>query len=497
LPNGLGVSQTLQDNLSTRAWADIWQDDYLRWRVLWTLMQAFVTSVLSLLLGLPLAWLLARLVWPGRALLLKWVMLPFVVPSTVAALGILALWGHHGWLNWTEPGPVRSSGPWLLLYGNLFFNLSVVIKAAVEGLQAVSASQVAAARSLGANEWRAFWRVEWSALLPRLSGALCMVFIYSFGGFGLALILGGQRYATLEVEIYTLVAHELDLARASRLATVSFALLSLGVCLQSWLAFHVRAPGRQDAIAPRPLKGSLEMGAVITGVMVLLLVSMAPMLAVIAKAWAAWPAAAALLYNTDTWLALGNTLGFSGIALAVATLLGVSFAFAAFHFKWLRPLLLLPLVVSPITIGFGYLVAYPSLTANRLLLVAAYSLMAMPMVSQSVLTGLDALPRPLAQAARSLGASRWRTFTRVTLPLLTPSLRRGMAFAMATCLGEFAVTLFLSRPEWATLGTLIYQYLGRPGQTNLDAAMLLSTLLLTITLALFGLINGRRSSTAP
>jgi thiamine transport system permease protein len=498
LPDGIGLNHTLQDSGSANAWADIWQDDYLRWRVLWTLLQATVTCVMSLLLGLPLAWLLARLAWPGRTLLLKWVMLPFVVPSTVAALGILALWGHQGWLNWAIPWPApgqgRGSAPWLLLYGNLFFNLSVVIKAGVEGLQAVSASQVAAARSLGASQWRAFWRVEWPALLPRLSGALCLVFIYSFGGFGLALILGGQRYATLEVEIYTLVAHELDLAGAGRLATISFALLSLGVALQSWLGLHLRAPSRQDAITARPPKGTLEFGAVAIGWTLIMLVCIAPIIAVIAKAFVAGPTAAALLDQPETWLALGNTLGFSGAALAIATGLGVSFAFAAFHFKWLRPMLLLPLVVSPITIGFGYLVAYPGLTANRVLLVAAYALMAMPMVSQSVLAGLDALPRPLAQAARSLGASRWRTFTRVTLPLLIPSLRRGMAFALATCLGEFAVTLFLSRPEWATLGTLIYQHLGRPGQANLDAAMLLSALLLALTLVLFGLINGRSSS---
>ena len=94
--------------------------------------------------------------------------------------------------------------------------------------------------------------------------------------------------------------------------------------------------------------------------------------------------------------------------------------------------------------------------------------------------GLDSLPVHLGQAARTLGASRWRCFWRVTLPLLRPALRRGMAFAAATALGEFAVTLFLSRPEWATLTTLIYQRLGRPGAANLDAAMVLALSLIHI-----------------
>jgi len=68
-------------------------------------------------------------------------------------------------------------------------------------------------------------------------------------------------------------------------------------------------------------------------------------------------------------------------------------------------------------------------------------------------------------------------------------LRRGMAFAMATALGEFAVTLFLSRPEWATLTTLIYQRLGRPGQANLDAAMVLACVLMLLALVAFLLIE--------
>ena len=84
-----------------------------------------------------------------------------------------------------------------------------------------------------------------------------------------------------------------------------------------------------------------------------------------------------------------------------------------------------------------------------------------------------------------------RVLWRVTLPLVAPALRRGMAFAAATMLGEFAVSLLLSRPEWLTLSTLIYQRLGRPGSANLDAALVLSALLMALALLAFGLIEGR------
>ena len=109
--------------------------------------------------------------------------------------------------------------------------------------------------------------------------------------------------------------------------------------------------------------------------------------------------------------------------------------------------------------------------------------------------GLDSMPPNLAQAARSLGATPWRTFWRVTLPLLRPAMRRGMAFAVATAVGEFAVTLFLSRPECATLTTLIYERLGRPGVANRDAALVFACLLMVLALLAFMLIE--RPTVAP
>ena len=173
---------------SADLWAP-WQDPYLRGRLLWSLAQAAMTCGLVLLIGLPMGWVLARLDFPGRGLLLRGLMLPFVVPTLVAAMGVLALMGPRGLLaQWG--GPDLQGTPWLLLFGNLFFNLCVLVRAAVDALSQVSAARVAAARSLGATPWRAFWRVEWPAIAPWLASALCLVFLYCFSGFGLALVLG-------------------------------------------------------------------------------------------------------------------------------------------------------------------------------------------------------------------------------------------------------------------------------------------------------------------
>ena len=205
----------------------------------------------------------------------------------------------------------------------------------------------------------------------------------------------------------------------------------------------------------------------------------------LAAGWTTW----ATLLDDEVAAALWNTLRFSCVALLLATLLGLLHALAAQRSVLWRAAAFLPFMVSPVTVAFGLLLLYPGWTASLPLLLAAYAVLAYPFVAKSMAAGLDSLPPHVLQAARTLGASPQRSFWRVTMPLLRPALRRGMAFAAATALGEFAVTLFLSRPEWATLTTLIYRRLGHPGATSLDQAFVLASMLMGLALLFFLLIE--------
>ncbi len=475
-------------SLGGSAWLQPWLDPYLRWRLLWSALQAALTCGVVLLLGVPVAWVLARYEFVGRRWVLRALMLPFVVPTLVAAMGVLALWGPQG--LWVQAGGQSlQDTPFLLLYGNVFFNLCVLVRSATDALEQVSAARLAAARTLGATPWRAFWRIEWPAILPWLMSALCLVFLYCFAGFGLALVLGGQQYATVEVEIYTLVAYELQLGAAGVLALWTLAITGACALLYAVLERRLATPLRADRVPRRVPRGAGQWLAVAGALAVLVLFCLAPIAAIVLRAALAGAQSWAVLWEPETLQALGNTLRFSGAALLLATVLGLCHALAARHSAVLRALAFLPLVVSPVLVAFGLLLLYPGWTASVPLLIAAYALLAYPFVAKSVASGLDGLPANLGAAARSLGASPWRAFWRVTWPLLLPALRRGMAFAAATAVGEFAVTLFLSRPEWATLSTLIYQHLGRPGAAHLDAALVLACALMALALAAFLLIE--------
>ncbi len=488
-------------------WLSWWKDDYLRWRFVWSLAQASLTCVLAFVMGLPIAWVLARLDFTGRGAALRLLMLPFVMPTLVAAMGVLAIWGARGvpgqWM--AEHGWDLSETPWLLIYGNLFFNLCLVVRASVDALENVSASRVAAARSLGASPWRAFWRVEWPAVAPWLASALCLVFLYCFSGLGLALVLGGHRYATLEVEIYSLVAHELELQQAGVLAVNMLLVTGTIALIYAGIERKLAAPGQITPVMRRVAASAPERLAVAAAMVVLLLVCGAPLLVIAWRAAMAVSAGSGLaaLGQPETWLALGNTLRFTAGAAVLATGLGLLHALAghaldqrreqgelvAWSVVW-RAAGYLPYVLSSVTVAFGLLLLYPQWSASLWILMAAYTLLAYPFVARSITAGLDSMPRQYVQAARTLGASPWRVWWRVTLPMLQPALRRGVAFAAATALGEFAVTLFLSRPEWTTLTTLIYQHLGRPGTANLDAALVLAFLLMLLALSAFLFIEG-------
>ena len=470
----------------------VWRDPYFLGRLGWTLLQAGGTALLALGLGAPLAYLLSRFEVPGKAAFLRLLLLPFVTPTLVTVLGLSALAGPHGYLT-RLTGLDLSDTPALLLWGNLFFNLPVMIRLAYGGFARVSPGLLGAARTLGASGWRAAWDVALPLALPGLAAGVVLVFLYSALSFGLPLSLGGEKYATLEVEIYTLTALQLRLSEASALIVGQLLLTLAATWLYTWLT---RGGAGVPTGARPPARGGTR-AATLALMALTVFICFGPLFAVALRGvlgadgitLSHWRS---LWADEQTPLLLGNTLRFGGMALAAATLLGTLFALGAWlaRSRVLDTLSLLPLMVSPVSLAVGYLLAYPGLSATLPLLIAAYTLLALPLLVRSLLPALRAIPPRLFEAARTLGASPLAAQRTVTLPLALPALRGGAALALATVLGEFGATLVLTRPEWATLSTGLYERLGRPGERNLGEACALATVLLLLSALAFTLLDG-------
>lgn len=454
-------------------------------RIGWSLQQAVYSSGLSVLLGVPAALTLARYDFPLKKSLLRVLMLPLVTPSIVAAMGILSLVGVRG-----ITGIHLQDTAFLVILGNVFYNQSLIVRFVYSGLMRIPEHTVQAARVLGANKWRVLWKITLPLVMPHLLSGFSLVFLYCFSSFSLALLLGGQKFSTLEVEVYSLTLYQLDLSRAGILVLIQFLITGLAALVYTSLQKRTSTTGEfKNRVLPAPQK--MQWAEVGFWVGLTALIALAPLVSVFVKSLMGQEGFTLQFYqgilSPETLQALWNTLRFSGAATVLALLLGILQALVTHRraSPAMDLLTLLPFLVSMVSVSVGYLIAYPTLSASLTLLIGAYTLLAYPFVTRTMLAGLRTLSPAMLQSARVLGASPLRMWIRVILPLLRGSIRTGAAFALASAIGEFAATLILQRPEWTTLSTLIYQTLGKPGAVNLGQAAALSSMLLGITYLAF------------
>ena len=219
------------------------------WGRLWfTVWQALLSTLLTVLLGLPGAVLFARYDFLGKRLLRSLFTLPFVMPTVVAAIGFLALVGPRGLLGVDLRGTLL-----LILLAHVFYNYAVVVRVVGSYLEAVGPRLFEAAQVLGAGPTRTFFRVTLPLAAPALVAAATLVFIFTFTSFGVILILAPEpRFATLEVEVYRLTSRLLDLSSAGLLALVQLVVITgftlVYTRLQARLA--VTLTGRRPLPAP-------------------------------------------------------------------------------------------------------------------------------------------------------------------------------------------------------------------------------------------------------
>jgi thiamine transport system permease protein len=471
--------------LPALARADTWD------LVAFTLGQAAAATVLALVTGMPVAFLLARCRVRGTGVVRAAVMVPFVLPTVVVGLAFRALWPDGGVLP--------------IVLANAFFNVAVVART-VGGLWArVDRRAEDAARALGASRFRAFTSVVLPSLAPAIGSAASVVFLFCATSFGVVLVLGGARHRTLETEIYLRTVQLFDLSGAAALSLVQFAAV-IAVLVIGGAARRKREKALPLRIEPprRPTGG--EWGVVVAAWLVVLAL-LTPVVGLIVRS----------LATDDGWSFAGyaalagtgerGTLAVSGLdaalnsvrtatdATVVALLVGVVSAVVLVglrrHRSWfaetLDTALMLPLGVSAVTLGFGYLITMDALPGDfrtsPLLVPLAQALVVTPLIVRIVLPVLRAVDERLRQAAATSGASPWRVWWEVDFPLAARSLLAAAGFGFVVALGEFGATSFLARPDAPTLPVVIARLMSRPGELNSQMAYAACALLMVVTTA--------------
>jgi thiamine transport system permease protein len=478
-----------------------------------TLWQALLSMLLTLALGLPGAWLFARCQFPGRRALRALTAVPFILPTIVVAVGFESLLGSKGWINlflqsagWIrEPIPmVHTLGA--ILLAHVFYNASIVFRLVGNAWERLDPRPLDAARTLGADPWRAFREVTLPLLSPSILAAATLVFLFDVSSFGVILVLGGPGFSTLEVAIYQQTLQMLNLPAAALLSALQIACtLGLAVLIgviASRSKRGVARVGTRAAVPPASRRGRIA----VSGMGILLAVFfLAPLAAPVARSFLQWspqaPPSVTLAYYSELFVnrresaffatpveSARNSLAVAACTAVFALSLGIPVAWALAHprrgERLMEPFLLLPLGTSAVTLGVGLLLLYSSpafaLIRSPVMLVIAHSLVAFPFVVRTLRPAFAGIPRRLVDAARGLGASPLRAWRAVELPIVARAAASAGAFAFAISLGEFGATSLLVRPDFPTMPVAIYRLLALPGALNYGQAMAMASLLMLL-----------------
>jgi thiamine transport system permease protein len=507
----LSLSLAPEGRLDLAGLARLFRTPYYLHTLWFTTWQAALSTLLTVVLALPGAYVFARYDFPGKLLVQALTTVPFVLPTIVVALAFTALLGPRGLLNLALMGLLRLERPPLdlqytlgiILLAHVFYNYALVLRIVGTYWSNLDPRLEEAARMLGAARWRAFREVTLPLLAPAIGAAALLVFLFCFTSFGVILVLGGPRFATLEVEIYRQTIQYLNLPLAAALSLVqilfTFALMTVYTRLQA------RAPLRLDLrsrrVTQRSPRRAREWLAVAANVGLMLALLTAPLAALVARSFTAGETPLQpyrLLFENPRGsafyvppvAAVRNSLLFALATMGLAVALGLlaTATLRQAQGGWLRrlldPLFMLPLGTSAVTLGLGYIVALDkpplNLRTSPLLVVLAHTLVALPFVVRSVLPALRSIPPHQRQAAALLGAAPWRIWREVDLPIVARAVLVGAVFAFTVSMGEFGATSLIARPERPTLPIAIYRFLSRPGAANYAQALAMATLLMVV-----------------
>jgi thiamine transport system permease protein len=503
------------------------------WHTLgFTLWQAILSTILTLILGLPGAYLFAHYNFRGKSLLQALTGIPFLMPTLVVAAAFNALLGSNGWVNSGLMHLLKLSSPPIqftntlvaILVAHVFYTTTIVLRMVGDFWSHLDPRITQAARMLGANRWRAIWRVTFPILAPAIAAAALLVFIFDFTSFGVILLLGGPHYATLEVEIYYQTISLFNLPMAAVLSILQIA-CTLGLTIiYTRLIRHLSIPLAQKSRKVTQRRLTTLRSKIMAGIIVLTLFTLLilPLSALAMRSFVRLEpnrfgqTASTTGFTLDFYreldvnsnqsifftppsTAIAVSLTYAVATMILALALGFPAALALsrnnqpFLSHALDAVLMLPLGTSAVTLGLGFIVALDQppldLRASLILIPLAHTLVAFPFVVRNLTPALRSIRPRIRQAASMLGATPGKVMRYIDIPLIARSILVAATFAFTISLGEFGATSLLARPQYATVPIAIYRLISRPGEINYGQALALSTILMLVAGAGMFLIN--------
>ncbi|MFB6253585.1 MAG: ABC transporter permease [Halobacteriaceae archaeon] len=484
-----------------------------------TAYQAILSTIASVLLGLPGAYLLARFEFPGRKTIRSLTILPFVMPSIIVAIGFVAMFGENGALN----DALRLLGlPTLdlmftlkiIILAHAFYNAPLITRMTAAAWESVDRRLIETARSMGASPFRAFIDVILPQLIPSILTGALLTFIFTFLSFPIILALGGLKLATVEVMVY----HNINLLNYSTAAGLALLEMSISLILTyAYLRYEARQMSTRESIqtqarihlfGPLTIKRLLVFGYTFLAAIIFL----GPIISMVIESFTGGQGLTLRNYmflvqrqltgydfQVQPLNAIINSLLFAIGSLLIALPMGIFLAIISTRDfrgrKFIDAITMAPLAVSGVVVGLGLLRGlvfgitiggYRITVTGALAIIGAHAVAAYPFVTRNVVPLLESVDSRLVESARALGASRLTALIDIELPLVYSGIIAGAAFAFAISIGEFDATIILIQGgDWYTMPIAIERYIGR----RLGPATAMGCVLLAVTAMSFIIID--------
>ena len=451
--------------------------------VSFTFEQAVLSTILTILVGLPGGLILGKLRFLGRSVIRALLIVPFVLPPIVVVVGFLQMFGEYGILDsllmtlaGSDTSMMNLATGWTgILLAHTFYNAPLVMLMVAASMERLNPEVEESAELLGARSWQKFRRITFPHILPSLAAAGVLTFLFCFMSFPIVLAFGEGRLRTIEYRIWDAfrTAHYGDasllvLLQVAVTLTLAVAYLRIGKSSENGEA--TTATVKRISFSENPVL--VQFGIIAYLALMVLLV--AGPIAAIARAAVFDPVTQRYTLSGLEYLVspgtsgglrpLVNSVFYAGLATTLAVILAIPLAYTHKSKSTALPtlsstMMLLPLGISSISIAYGLMrvIAVPTgLNINPWpLIVIAQALIGLPFAARSIEISLRGINPEILEQADLQGASRIQRLLFVELPLLAPGILVGAVFAFAMAIGEMSATLLIALPQNYTLAVAI------------------------------------------
>ena len=487
--------------------------------VWFTLWQAALSTVICLLLGIPGAYLLYRREFRGRNALRVLITVPLVLPTIVVAIAFVSFRKLHEMYSVIGMDWLSTNSIYWIVVAHVFINYSLTVRT-IGGVWATLDPEIEEAAELaGAGRFRTLIAITLPQLRPAMVSAAALTFLFCATSYGVVLVLGGGLVHSLETEIANAAIQNLDLNKAAILAILQTGLTIAALTMSTRIGRKAVSLEQIDESVRLPRLGKRDWAAIaITAPTLLGLISL-PILSVLWRSLVESSGSLGIqnyallftrgehdLLNLTVLQAAGNSLRNVAISTLVAVVIGSAVSFLLSRkvrhrgrqlATWFLDLaFLLPMGISSVVLAFGYLITFNAepfaLRASWLAVPLIQSLMATPLVIRILYPALQSISPEQREAAATAGATQSQTWWWIELGIVRHVFVTAIGYAAIASIGEYGAASMLAFGDQATLPTVLYQLISRPGSTNFGMAMAVAAILIAITYAVIALVAVRR-----